>query len=551
MVNIYIQNNMSHRVYPFGTSLTEIIEKEGIVLDYPVIGALVNNKVREMSYRLHKPVEISFFDMTSAYGIEMYNRSVYFILFKAVGEILPDVNLKILHSISGGKYCELENNSHGINQELVDEIEQEMWEIVKNDLPFVREEMPTEQALEEFRKHNLTSKVDLIASRNKIYTSVYRLNDYVNYYYGVLVPSTGIIKSFKLEQYENGLLLKLPSRRNPASVSITHKFPKLFSVYSTHKKWVEQIGVPYVIDINKKVENNEIEDFIKISEAFHEKLIANIADEIHHRGNVKMVLLSGPSSSGKTTTCRRLSVQLGVLGYKPLQISVDDFFVEREETPLDVDGKYNFETIDAIDLPLFNKTLNQLIEGETVELPTFNFTTGKKEWKGHRVQMKPKSILVIEGIHCLNPKLTAQVDDNTKFKVFVSSLISVSIDSQNPIPTTDNRLIRRIIRDYRYRGYSALETLRRWQSVREGEYKYIFPYQENADMMFNTSLICELGVLKQHAVPILREVPESEPEFAEAVRLLKFLSFFKAIPEKVVPGGSILREFVGGSTFRY
>ena len=551
MINIYIQNNSSHCVYPFGTSLEEIVKKEKIVLDYPVIGALVNNKVREMSYQLHKPVQINFFDITSAYGIEMYNRSAYFILFKAICEILPGVNLKILHSISGGKYCELENNSHLINQELVEKIEQKMWEIVKNDLPFVREEMPTEKALEEFRKHNLKAKVDLLDSRKKIYTSVYRLNDCVNYYYGVLVPSTGIVNYFKLEQYEGGLLLKLPSRKNPVSINHTHKLPKLFSVYRTHKKWVEKIGVPYVIDINKKVDNNEIEEFIKISEAFHEKLIANVADEIHRRENVKMVLLSGPSSSGKTTTCRRLSVQLGVLGYKPLQISVDDFFVEREDTPLDIHGNYNFETIEAVDLQLFNKTLNQLIEGEEVELPTFNFTTGKKEWKGNRIQMEPNAILVIEGIHCLNPKLTSQVADNTKFKIFVSALTSVSIDSQNPIPTTDNRLIRRIIRDYKYRGYSALDTLRRWQSVRDGEYKYIFPYQENADIMFNTSLICELGVLKQYAVPILREVPESEPEFAEAVRLLKFLSFFKTIPEKAVPGGSILREFVGGSTFRY
>jgi len=552
MIHIYIQNNTEHREYPFGTSLKEIVEKEKIELNYPVIGALVNNKVREMNYRLHKPVQIAFFDMTSAYGIEMYNRSMYFILFKAIGEILPNVNLKILHSISGGKYCELENYSQFIQSELVEKIEQKMWEIVKKDLPFVREELPTEKALDEFRKHHLTTKVDLLASRKTIYTSVYRLNDYVNYYYGVLIPSTGIVNCFKLEQYENGLLLKLPTRRNPVTVvHNTRKLPKLFSVYSTHKKWVEQIGIPYVIDINRKVENGEIEDFIKISEAFHEKLIANIADEIHYRNNVKMVLLSGPSSSGKTTTCRRLSVQLGVLGYKPLQISVDDFFVEREDTPLDVNGNYNFETIDAIDLPLFNETLNQLIAGESVELPSFNFTTGKKEWKGHRVQMEANSILVIEGIHCLNPKLTAQVNDSTKFKIFVSALTSLSIDSQNPIPTTDNRLIRRIIRDYRYRGYSALDTLRRWESVREGEYKYIFPYQENADIMFNTSLICELGLLKQYAVPILREVPENEYEFAEAVRLLKFLSFFKTIPEKAVPGGSILREFVGGSTFKY
>ncbi len=551
MITIYIKNIDTHRSYPFGTSLQEIVEKENITLDYPVIGALVNNKVREMNYKLHKPVRIDFFDMTSAYGIEMYNRSVYFMLFKAVGEILPGANLKILHSISGGKYCELENNTQELNLELVERIENKMWNIVKENLPFIRKELPTEEALEEFRKHNLTAKINLLASRKKIYTSVYYLNDYVNYYYGVLMPSTGLVKVFKLELYEKGLLLKLPTRRNPSIVGNTHKLPKLFSVYSLHKKWVEKIGVPYVIDINVKVKNNEIEEFIKISEAYHEKLIANIADEIHNRENVKMVLLSGPSSSGKTTTCRRLSVQLGVLGYKPLQISVDDFFVEREDTPLDAQGHYNFETIDAIDLPLFNKILNQLIAGEKVELPSFNFTTGKKEWKGNCVQMEQNSILVIEGIHCLNPKLTAQVDDRTKFKIFVSALTSVSIDSQNPIPTTDNRLIRRIIRDYRYRGYSALDTLRRWQSVRDGEYKYIFPFQENADTMFNTSLICELGVLKQYAVPILREVPENEPEFAEAVRLLKFLSFFETIPEKAVPGGSILREFVGGSTFRY
>ena len=551
MLNIYIENSASRCVYPFGISLQEVAEKEGVKLPYPIIGALVNNKVREMSYRLCKPAHVHFFDMTSLYGIEMYNRSAYFILFKAVREILPDVNLKILHSISDGKYCELENYSHLINQEFVEKIEHKMWEIVKNDLPFIREEVPTEVALEEFRKHNLKTKIDLIASRKKIYTSIYRLKDCVNYYYGVLVPSTGIINCFKLEQYESGLLLKLPSRRNPDTLSSTYRLPKLFSVYSTHKKWVEKIGVPYVIDINKKVENNEIEEFIRISEAFHEKLIANLADEIHQNEKVKLILLSGPSSSGKTTTCRRLSVQLGILGYKPLQISVDDFFVEREETPIDANGNYNFETIDAVDLPLFNKTLNRLIEGETVELPVFNFTTGKKEWRGKRIQMEPNSILVIEGIHCLNPKLTAQIDDSIKFKIFVSALTTISIDSQNPISTTDNRLIRRIIRDYRYRGYSALDTLRRWQSVRDGEREYIFPFQENADALFNTSLICELGVLKQYAVPILREVPENEPEFAEAVRLLKFLSFFKIIPEKVVPGGSILREFMGGSTFKY
>lgn len=551
MISIYLKDIEQRRDYLYGTSLAEIAEIENIRLEYPLIGALINNKVRDMAYRLHKPVMITFLDRTSFLGSEIYNRSLYFILFKAVRDLFPEASLKILHSISGGKYCELENLSEELNRPLVDRIENRMQEIVQENIPFVRDEMLTPDALREFEKHGLYQKAKLFAERSRIFTSVYRLDDDVNYYYGILAPSTGVITSFKLELYETGLLLKQPSRTNPTRLSNTYYLPKLFTVYKTYKKWVNDIGVPYVNDLNKKIDNGEIEDFIQISEAFHEKLIANIADEIHDREKIKVVLLSGPSSSGKTTTSHRLSVQLGVLGYHPVQLSVDNFFVEREDTPKDENGEYNFETIDAIDLPLFNNTLNSLLEGKEVTIPTFNFTLGKKEWQGKKLKLKENSILVIEGIHCLNPKLTSQVDDKAKFKVFVSALMSVSVDSQNPIPTTDTRLIRRIIRDYRYRGYSALDTLRRWRSVREGEYKYIFPYQENADVMFNTSLICELGVLKQYAIPILREVPEIEEEYAEATRLLKFLSFFKTIPETAVPPGSILREFVGGSQFHY
>jgi uridine kinase len=337
----------------------------------------------------------------------------------------------------------------------------------------------------------------------------------------------------------------------PANIGSTRQLPKLFAVYKQYKQWVQELGVPYLNDINKKIDHEEINDFILISEAFHEKLLANMADQIHQRKNVKVVLLSGPSSSGKTTTCKRLSVQLGVLGYKPVQISVDNFFVERDETPKDEDGNFNFEAIEAIDLNLFNHTVKRLLAGEKVEMPSFNFALGKKEWKGNTLKMEDRSILVIEGIHCLNPQLTSQIDDDRKFKIFVSALISLSIDSQNPIPTSDNRLLRRLIRDYKYRGYSALSTLKQWHSVRAGEIKYIFPFQENADVMFNTSLLCELGVLKKYAIPILQEVPQTEPEFAEARRLLKFLSFVKSIPDHAVPPGSILREFVGGSNFEY
>ncbi|MDR3046476.1 MAG: nucleoside kinase [Bacteroidales bacterium] len=551
MIVISLINKQIIKEYPFGTPLATIAKAEKVELPFPLMGALVNNKVRDLNYRLHKPVTIEFFDMTSRFGIEIYYRSAFFILFKAVGEVLPGTRLKILHSISGGKYCEIDNLEQELTEEMITQLNQRIDEIVAADIPFVREEMFTQDALQEFRNHHLEAKAALLDKRGRMFTSVYRLDKYVNYYFGVLALSTGLIKVMKTELYENGLLLKLPSKTHPTSLGNSYKLPKLFAVYQTYKKWVMDIGVPYVKDINNKVDNGEIEQFIQISEAFHEKEIAKIADQIDLQKEVKIVLLSGPSSSGKTTTCRRLAVQLGVLGYYPLQISVDDFFLEREQTPLDENGEYNFETIDAIDLQLFNDTLNKLLAGEKVELPTFNFTTGKKEWKGKTIQMNERSILVIEGIHCLNPKLTNRVDESHKFKVFVSALTSVSIDSQNPIPTSDTRLIRRIIRDYKYRNYSALETIRRWQSVQTGEYKYIFPYQENADVMFNTSLVCELGVLKQYAVPILREVPETEHEYAEATRLLKFLSFFKTIPEFAIPGGSILREFVGGSTFHY
>jgi uridine kinase len=551
MLTIYCQNNQTKREVEHGTTLAELVEIENVKLEYPLLGALVNNKVRDISYKLSKPAIISFFDMTSTCGSDMYKRSVYFLLSNAVCDTYPGAKLKVSHSISGGKYCELEDFPEPLTQEVVDRINQRMQELIAEDLPFEREEMLTPDALNEFAKHGLTKKVELLKDRKRIFTSVYKLGNHINYFYGFLIPSTGYVKLYSLELYETGLLLKLPSKRHPTQIATTRKLPKLFAVYQTHKKWVQKIGVPYVSDLNEKISNNEIEDFIKISEAFHEKLIAGIADEINKRENVKLILLSGPSSSGKTTTCKRLSVQLGVLGYKTVQVSVDDFFVEREDTPKDAEGNYNFETLDAIDLPLFNKTIKLLLEGNEVELPTFNFNLGKKEWKGKKIKLSDNALLVIEGIHCLNPRLTEQIDDSIKYKIFVSALTSISIDAQNPIPTTDNRLIRRITRDYRYRGYSALDTLRRWQSVRDGEARNIFPFQENADIMFNTSLLCELGVLKLYAVPILNEVPETEVEYAEATRLLKFLSYFKTIPEKSIPGGSILREFVGGSNFHY
>ena len=551
MISIHIQNTDKNLTIPFGMTVQELAKQEKIQLEYPVMGALINNKVRECAYRIHKPCTVQFFDITSSYGHLMYTRSVYFILYKAVKDILPkQVRLKILHSISGGKYCELDNLDRPLDQNLVNRLYKRMREIVESDMPFERIELPSAEAVLKFKEEGLEDKYELLRHRTRIYTSIYKLGDTVNYYFGNLAPSTGLIHLFSLELYESGLLLKAPQQNHPTTLSHTHKVPKLFSVYQDYKKWANTIGMPYVYNLNNKISEGKIQETIMITEAYHEKLLARLADQIYERQS-KVVLISGPSSSGKTTTCKRLSVQLGILGYDPVQISVDDFFVERDETPKDENGQYDFESIEAIDLKLFNDTLKRLINGEEVPLPTFDFTLGKKLWKGNTIKLKPNSIMVIEGIHCLNPRLTDQIDDNIKFKLFVSALTCISIDQQNPIPTTDNRLIRRIIRDYNYRGYSAQETISRWPSVRRGENRNIFPFQENADAMFNTSLICEMGVLKQYAIPILAAVPENCVEFAEAYRLLKFLTYFKVIPEKNIPGTSILREFVGGSKFKY
>lgn len=537
---------------PYGTPLQEFIKTHHIQLETDVLGALVNNKVRDLTYRIHKPAIIDFFDYSSTYGHDMYVRSLYFLLCKAVDDLLPrSVKLHIKHSISGGRYCTITNMDESLTEDLVSRLYQQMRKLVDKDLPIERVGMLTPDAVKLFQDHGLEDKFELFKNRDRIFTSVYALGDVVNYYYGFMVPSTGYLKMFGLEKYESGMLLKVPSSKNINVLPKTRHLPKLFSVYQRQKEWAEQMGVPYVYEMNRLVAEDKALDTILMAEAFQEKRIASVADAIKNRPEVKMVLISGPSSSGKTTTCKRLSVQLGVLGYHPVQISVDDFFVERDETPKDKNGKYDFEALEAVDLPLFNKTLADLIAGKRVELPTFDFANGTKLWTGKSIQLDEKSIMVIEGIHCLNPKLTEQVPDEVKFKIFVSALTSISIDRQNPIPTTDNRLIRRIVRDYNYRGYSAVDTLRRWRSVRNGEEKNIFPFQENADEMINTSLIFELGVLKPYATAILNEVPETCVEYAEATRLLKFLSFFKTIPEVAIPGTSILREFVGGSKFNY
>jgi uridine kinase len=552
MIKIICENcEHSSREFSQGTTLEEIFRSFNSDLKYPVLGALVNNKVKELRYRVFKPKKVRFFDITHPIGQQMYLRSLSFLLYKSLNDLYPGSQLLIQHSISGGKYCEIHNLPCELNNDVISAIKHRMRQLVDANLPFEREEMLTEEAIRIYEESNLLEKKRLFQTRNRVFTSVYSLDGTVNYYYGYLVPSTSYLQVFHIEKYYNGVLLQPPSRYNPGKCTRVVRYDKLFSVFQEHKNWVKILGVSYVGDLNQHVDNKTVGNLIKVSEALHEKKLALIADEIHEREKVKIILVSGPSSSGKTTFSKRLSVQLEVLGYKSVQISMDDYFVEREDTPKDENGYFDFECPEALDIQLFNTQLKDLLDGKEINMPVFDFAKGTKTYPGKKLRLHEDNLLVIEGIHALNPLLTELIDDEYKYKIFVSALTQISVDTQNPIPTTDNRLIRRMVRDYRYRGYSALETLRRWQSVRRGEEKHIFPFQENADIMFNSALLCELGVLKLYAEPILSEVPENESEYSEAVRLLKFLSYFHRISEKEIPPTSILREFFGGSSFIY
>ena len=537
--------------YEGGIRLSEIAKDLGVQLSYPIIGAKVNNRVKSLNYRVYSNKVINFFDASNPSGDAMYNRSLNFLLYKAVKDIYPQEDIIIKHSISGGRYCEFENPDFPIDENIVKGIENRMKELVSQDIPFVRKTVLTQEAIDKYQEQKMTDKEKLLIHRDVFYTSIYSLDDTINYFFGCLVPSTAYLQCFALEKYETGVLLRTPSRHYPDKLSPARKSPKLFNIFKEHKEWSRIMEVPYVGDLDEAIKSGNAKDLVLMSEALQEKKIIKIADEISERQDVKVVLISGPSSSGKTTTCRRLSVQLGVLGYHPVQISADNYFVEREQTPLDEHGSYDYEHINALDLPLLNQQLSDLIAGKEIETPTFDFQQGKKVWTGSTLQLTKKSIILIEGIHCLNPLLSQSIDTRYTYKVFVSALTSLAMDKHNPIHSNDNRLIRRIVRDNNYRGYSATESLRRWASVRKGEEKWIFPFQENADIMFNSAMLCELSLFKKYIKPLLEAVPENADERTEAIRLIKLLSYFTEISEAGVSQSSILREFFGGSVFKY
>jgi uridine kinase len=552
-IEIHCINNGAKKEYKLGKSLSHIINDQKIELAYPILGARVNNKLEELTYQIFQPKTVKFIDITDTDGMRMYIRSLMFVHLRAVKDILPDASLKIEHSISKGLYCEIEDMKN-IPVQTVLEIGERMRQIVDENIPFIRKEIPTEDAIKIFEENHFHDKVKLFKTRTTLYTSVYYLGNHADYFYGFLVPSTGYLQIFDLVKYYNGMLLMYPCQEKPNEVQDNIKQDKMFEIVREYQQWGEILGASTIGDINEHILKGDAGELIKVSEALHEKKVSQIADEIKKKTKVKIVLISGPSSSGKTTFCMRLAVQLKVAGLKSFQISLDNYFVDRDKTPIDKNGNYNFEVLEALDVELFNQNLLDLLAGQEVTLPKFSFETGKRFYNGTKLKLSEDTIILVEGIHALNPDLSMRIPHENKFKVYVSALTQVGIDSHNRIPTTDNRLIRRLIRDFQYRNYSAIDTLRRWPSVRDGEDHYIFPFQEEADIMFNSALLFELGVLKKYIEPLLKEVFENAPEYSEAHRLLKFLSYFKPISdedEAEIPPTSIIREFLKGSSFNY
>ncbi len=550
MIQIRCKNNKKSQKVEIGSTLFDIFSAFGLQMEYGPVSCKVNNKVEGLHYRVYNNKDVKFLDMTSPSGSRAYTRTLFFVLCKAVQDLYPAHDVIIDIPVSNGFYVDVRFGRPATDED-VDKIRQRMQEIIDAKMPIRRYMVPTEEAIALFEEKGDVEKVKLLKTSGSIYTTYYKIGEYVDFYYGTLLTNTSELYLFGLEKYYDGMLLRIPSVKDPSVLGELTKQDKMFEIFKEHHRWQDILGIRTVGDFNQAVDAGFTTDIINISEALQEKKIAKIAEDIANRKGVKLVLLAGPSSSGKTTSCKRLSIQLAVNGLKPLQISLDDYFVDREKTPKDANGEYDYESIYALDLQLINDQFNALFRGEEVELPKYDFQTGKSKKSGKKLKMNDNNVLVVEGIHALNPELTAQIPNEQIFRVYASALTTILLDNHNYIPTTDNRLLRRIIRDYKYRGVSAQETIHRWPSVRAGENKWIFPFQENADAMLNTAMLYELAVIKTQAEPLLQQVPENCEEYAEAYRLLKFLKYFKGIPYNNLPPTSLLREFLGGSSFHY
>ena len=550
MIQIRCKNNKKTQKVEIGSTLFDVFSAFDLKMTHGPVSARVNNKVEGMHYRVYNSKDVEFLDMTSSSGSRAYTRTLFFVLCKAVQDIYPNTDVVIDIPVSNGFYVDI-RLGRPVVEEDVNILRRRMQEIIDAKMPIRRYMVPTEDAIALFQEKGDVEKVKLLKTSGSIYTTYYKIGEYVDFYYGTLLTNTSGLYLFGLEKYYDGMLLRIPSLRNPDELGEMTKQDKMFDIFKEHHRWQDILGIRTVGDFNQAIDAGHATDIINISEALQEKKIAKIAEDIANRQGVKLVLLAGPSSSGKTTSCKRLSIQLAVNGLKPLQISLDDYFVDRDRTPKDDNGEYDFESIYALNLDLLNEQFNALFRGEEVELPKYDFPSGKSVKSGKKLKMEPNNVLVVEGIHALNPELTAHIPQEQIYRVYASALTTILLDNHNYIPTTDNRLLRRIIRDYKYRGVSAQETIHRWPSVRTGENKWIFPYQENADAMFNTAMLYELSVIKMQAEPLLQQVPENCEEHAEAYRLLKFLKYFKGIPYNNLPPTSLLREFLGGSSFHY
>ena len=550
VIQIRCKNNKKTQKVEIGSTLFDVFSAFDLKMTHGPVSARVNNKVEGMHYRVYNSKDVEFLDMTTASGSRAYTRTLFFVLCKAVQDIYPATDVVIDIPVSNGFYVDIRLGRPVVDED-VNIIRRRMQEIIDARMPIRRFTVPTEDAITLFQEKGDVEKVKLLKTSGSIYTTYYKIGEYVDYYYGTLLTNTSQLYLFGLEKYYDGMLLRIPSVCNPDELGEMTRQDKMFDIFKEHHRWQEILGIRTVGDFNQAIEAGHATDIINISEALQEKKLAKIAEDIAQRKGVKLVLLAGPSSSGKTTSCKRLSIQLAVNGLKPLQISLDDYFVDRDKTPKDENGEYDFESIYALNLDLLNDQFNALFRGEEVDLPKYDFPSGKSIKSGKKLKLEPNNVLVVEGIHALNPELTAHIPEEQIYRVYASALTTILLDNHNYIPTTDNRLLRRIIRDYKYRGVSAQETIHRWPSVRAGENKWIFPFQENADAMLNTAMLYELSVLKMQAEPLLQQVPENCEEYAEAYRLLKFLKYFKGIPYNNLPPTSLLREFLGGSSFHY
>ncbi|MEL7600835.1 MAG: nucleoside kinase [Proteiniphilum sp.] len=551
-VKVHCLNTDEYKEVPIGSSLEDLIDFLGVQSPYLIANAKVNNKTESLAYRIYRPKTIEYVDLSNSSAMRTYVRSLCFILAKAVDDLLPNAEMYIEHAVAKGYYFQIDSDVPVGKPEL-DAIRNRMREIVDADIPFVQVEEETTKVVKLFQERGMEDKARLLETSDMLYSRYSQLEEYIDYFYGCLTPSTGYIKLFDIQPHNGGFLLRVPNREHPVELEPEVQQEKLLNVYREHLKFLKISRLDNVSDLNRAKREDRMSEVIQVAEAYQSKQIGEIAEEITRRfqDGVRVVLISGPSSSGKTTFRKRLEVQLLVNMLKPVGLSLDDYFVDRDKTPLDEVGEKDYESLYALDLPLFEQHMLRLMQGEEVELPFYNFVTGKREFKKNFLKMSDNSILIVEGIHGLNPELTAHIPQEKIFKVYVSALTTISLDDHNWIPASDNRLIRRIVRDYRYRGYSAEQTISRWDSVRRGEEKWIFPFQENADVMFNSAMIYELAAIRRHAEPILMQVPRTVAEYSEAYRLLKFLSYFNYITDRELPPTSLLREFLGGSSFRY